>query len=198
MFILLTSEESTAAEKEQLIHFYENGLDVLHVRKPGMEEEELKLWLAQFKEEHLNKIMLHQNHRLTEVFPVKGIHWKENFRRKMDELPEYLLRFKKKGFVISTSFHDLKELEMEAALFDYVFLSPVFTSISKKGYWGQAFDVRNLPERIIALGGIEKESILKAKNLGYAGVAVLGAVWLAENKVQSFNEMYDEYRNRFG
>jgi thiamine-phosphate pyrophosphorylase len=73
--------------------------------------------------------------------------------------------------------------------------SPVFTAVSKKVYEGRAFNVENLPHKVIALGGIEVDKIAKAKALGYAGVAVLGAVWLAENKQKAFTEIYNEYRN---
>ena len=79
MLILLTSEENNVAEKEQLIHFFDNGLPLLHVRKPGMIEEGLKCWLSQFEEKYLRKMVLHQHHHLAEVLPVKGIHLKESF-----------------------------------------------------------------------------------------------------------------------
>ena len=195
MLILFTSEEHQSDEKEQLIHFFENGLPLLHVRKPGMAEEELKGWLSQFEEKHLRKMVLHQHHHLAEVFPVKGIHLKENFRSKKEGLVEYIERFQSNGLTVSSSFHDFQKVKSEASAFDYVFLSPVFTSVSKRGYEGQIFNVENIPYKVIAVGGIEAEKIPRAKELGYAGVAVLGAVWLAENKNQVFTEIYNEYRN---
>ena len=194
MLILITSEESNSIEKEQLIHFFENGLPLLHVRKPGMTEEELKRWLSAFEEKHLRKIILHQHHHLAEVFPVKGIHLKESFRKNTEDSAEYIEQFKSEGFTVSSSFHDPKKFEEEASAFDYAFLSPVFTSVSKRGYKGQAFDVKTIPGKVIALGGIETDKISKAKDIGYAGVAVLGAVWNAENKEQALNEIYNEYR----
>ncbi len=195
MLILLTSEENNSAEREQLIYFFENGLSLLHVRKPGMTEEELHDWLSDFEEEYIRKMVLHQHHKLAEDFRLKGIHLKENFRSKKKDLAQYAEQYKLNGFTVSSSFHDLKKVKSEASLFDYVFLSPVFTSVSKNGYKGQAFNVKSLPHKIIALGGIESGKISKAKELGYAGVAVLGAVWFAENKQQAFTEIYYEYRN---
>lgn len=197
MFILLTSEESNTAERGQLIYFFGNGLHLLHVRKPGMEEKEFKSWLSQFEEEHLKKMVLHQHHSLAEAFPVKGIHLKENFRRNCEDLSGYLSRFRGKGLSISSSFHSLDEVKLNTSLFDYVFLSPVFSSISKESYRGKAFDVKALSQKIVALGGIDEETIPEAKKLGYAGVVVLGAVWLAEDKQKRFSEIYDEYRRIF-
>ena len=195
MLILVTSEKSNSVEKEQLIHFFENGLPLLHVRKPGMTEEELKLWLSQFEEKYLQKMVLHQHHHSSEAFPVKGIHLKESFRSKKEGLAEYIERFQSSGFTVSSSFHDSEKVKSEAFAFDYFFLSPVFTSVSKKGYEGQAFNVEAIPGKVIALGGIEADKISKTKEMGYAGVAVLGAVWLAENRDSAFTEIYKEYRN---
>lgn len=195
MLILFTSKENHNAEKEQLIHFLENGLTLLHVRKPQMEEEELKCWLSQFEEKQLQNMILHQHHHLAEPFSVKGIHLKESCRRRQENLAQFIKRFRSGGFTVSSSFHDQEKLKKEASPFDYVFLSPVFNSISKTSYEGQAYHVENLAHKIIALGGIEADKIPKAKELGYAGVAVLGAVWLAENRDKAFTEIFNEHRN---
>ncbi|MDT0676197.1 thiamine phosphate synthase [Autumnicola musiva] len=195
MLILFTSEENIAAEREQLTRFFESGLPLLHVRKPGMAEEDMKLWLSNFEEKYLQKMILHEHHHLADVFSVKGIHLKENFRREQEDLSASANRFQLKGFTVSSSFHDQENLENEASAFDYVFLSPVFTSVSKKRYAGKKFNVGNLPHQIIALGGIKADKIMRAKEMGYAGVAVLGAVWTAEDKEQAFTGIYNEYRN---
>lgn len=194
MFILITSEQSNSTEIEQLIHFFENGLRLLHVRKPGIKEEEMKAWLSQFEAEHLHKMILHQHHHLTEDFFMNGIHLKERFRRSLKNLAEYVNQFREKGYTVSTSFHDPEEVAKESSLFDYVFLSPVFSSISKINYKGRIFNVEALPQKIVALGGIETVNIARAKEFGYAGVAVLGAVWLAENKQQAFAELINKYQ----
>ena len=195
MFILFTSEESNSAEKEQLIQFFKNGLPLLHVRKPGMTAEELKWWLSQFAEKYLQRMILHRHHHLAEEFTVGGIHLKESFRSNLKDLGQYIERFKSNGFTVSSSFHNPQKVKSEASVFDYVFLSPVFTSVSKKGYEGRAFNAENLPYQVIVLGGVEVDKISKAKALGYSGVAVLGAVWLAINKQQVFTEIFKEYRN---
>lgn len=197
MLILFTSEENQSAEKDQLIQFFEKGLPLLHVRKPGMTEEKLKVWLSNFEEKHLKKMVLHQHHHLAEAFSVKGIHLKESFRSKQKNLAEYIQRFHSGGFTLSSSFHDPENLKSEASAWDYVFLSPVFTSVSKNRYEGRVFNVVNLSNKVIALGGIEADKISEAKELGYAGVAVLGAVWLAENRNKAFTEIYNEYRHVF-
>ena len=67
----------------------------------------------------------------------------------------------------------------------YVFLSPIFNSISKQGY-ASAFTPKALfeakqkgiiNEKVVALGGITAANINKIKSYGFGGVALLGDVW---------------------
>ena len=68
---------------------------------------------------------------------------------------------------------------------DYLFLSPLFDSISKSGYRAAFTDgeLRDaaarglLGERVVALGGIRPELLPRVRELGFGGAALLGAVW---------------------
>ena len=82
---------------------------------------------------------------------------------------------------------------------DYGFLSPIFDSISKVGYLAAGFEERSLKlalERsqvpVIALGGITVSKVVVASKMGFGGVAVLGAVWLAADPVSAFEELQEE------
>lgn len=73
--------------------------------------------------------------------------------------------------------------------YKYVFLSPVWASVSKAGYGpGAAFtpaslaaDLRARPPAVpvIALGGLTPATARQVRGLGCAGAAVLGCVWEA-------------------
>jgi len=85
--------------------------------------------------------------------------------------------------VISTSFHELHDVIHNEENYEYVFLSPIFNSISKKGY-NAAFDMDELKDAltkcthsVIALGGMDKGKQEIVRKLGFAGMGVLGAVW---------------------
>jgi thiamine-phosphate pyrophosphorylase len=88
-------------------------------------------------------------------------------------------------------------------VFDYVFLSPVFDSISKPGYFrndelGMMSDEWKalVKTKVIALGGIDASNIHKTKELGFDGAAVLGAVWgESEMVLQSFKEIRMQFIN---
>ena len=68
---------------------------------------------------------------------------------------------------------------------NYVFLSPIFDSISKEGY-GAAFSPEVLRDaaskqiidnKVVALGGIEASHINALKEWHFGGAAFLGDIW---------------------
>lgn len=96
-------------------------------------------------------------------------------------------------------FHSIKELEGCNEKYDYAFLSPIFNSISKAGYKSN-YDLRvikgflkNRNEKIIALGGIDEDKIDAVKNLGFQGIALLGAIWQSENPVEKFKRIKEKW-----
>lgn len=99
-------------------------------------------------------------------------------------------------------FHSLKELENCTEKYDYAFLSPIFDSISKIGYKSK-FDLReikdffkNRKEKIIALGGIDEDKIDIIKDLGFHGIALLGAIWQNENPVRKFKQVREKWQKK--
>jgi phosphoribosylformimino-5-aminoimidazole carboxamide ribonucleotide (ProFAR) isomerase len=96
-------------------------------------------------------------------------------------------------------FHTLNELEKYQEKYDYAFLSPVFDSISKAGYQSK-FNLsflkealKNRSEKIIALGGIDEDKLDTVKELGFAGIAMLGAIWQSENPVEKFKQIRERW-----
>ncbi|SHI82901.1 thiamine-phosphate pyrophosphorylase [Mesonia phycicola] len=194
MLIVITSEEFVEDEINIIKRLLKEGLTTLHVRKPFFSSEEMKRWLFNFHAEEHQQMMLHQHHFLAEDFQLKGIHLKEEHRKSIKgKEQDFLEKIKSQGWVLSTSFHELQEVENQT-LFDYAFLSPVFTSISKHNYEGKKFSVQQNKRPVIALGGIKTENIEKAYQLGYQGVAVLGCVWHQENVITSFKNIKKEYK----
>jgi thiamine-phosphate pyrophosphorylase len=82
------------------------------------------------------------------------------------------------------SCHSLEEVKMYKDEFDYVFLSPIFDSISKVGY-KSAFDEEVLrkaseqgiiDEKVVALGGVTFDKIPYLKELNFGGAAMMGSL----------------------
>jgi len=190
MLIVISSEAEISEEAIHINRLFQSGMEYFHLRKPLATEEECRTLINAIDKEHHRKIMLHQYFDLCTEFHLKGIHLKETYRRGLGEKGHaYVQFYQEKGFCVSSSFHSDLVVEACAISFDYFLLSPVFDSISKKDYKGSGFDVISSKKRIIGLGGISKKTIPAAVNLGYKGVAVLGAVWESENPVESFKEL---------
>jgi len=187
--ILISSEVEVLNEIDILNGLFINDLSVFHLRKKNASEEIYRKFLEQINTRFHNRIVLHEHHHLLKDFKLKGIHLKE-FKRK--EVEKEIGSYKQEcGFLeetntISSSFHSKEEINTCKLDFDYMLLSPIFDSISKKEYLGKRFNVSEMDKNIIALGGIDENNIIEAKKLGYGGVAVLGSIWNAENPLKSF------------
>ena len=69
--------------------------------------------------------------------------------------------------------------------YDYLFLSPIFNSISKQGDMSSFSDAELLQaskegvidRKVIALGGVTFDKIPYLKDLNFGGVAMIGAIY---------------------
>jgi len=184
-YIVLTPPDDIPNEIERIHSLFNNdNLQILHLHKPNYNIKQLKKYINKINASYHPRIVLHaypqflsEQHPLNELsFKLKGIHLPERVR--IDRLP-LPSNFK----VISTSFHELHDVIHNEENFEYVFLSPIFNSISKKGYKA-AFDMNELKDAlaksthsIVALGGMDKGKQEIVRELGFAGMGVLGAVW---------------------
>jgi thiamine-phosphate pyrophosphorylase len=181
MLIVITSPEKLANESELINQLFDHGLEILHLRKPSCTKPDFETLLKSINLEHKRKVVLHQFHELASKYNVKGLHLREVSRKQLSisELKELSKELKRKNLTFSSSFHSKEDIIVSGNVFDYVFLSPVFDSISKPDYVGLKFKVQSLKceTKIIALGGIDTSNIYDTKELGFEGAAVLGAVW---------------------
>ena len=127
---------------------------------------------------------------LIELFKINRIHFPEALRIKLKE--EELENIKSKGFTLSTSIHDLSELNALSKAFDYTFYGPVFESISKPGYKPKTKEIilpNNKEIKIIAIGGVTPDKISELEKLNFDGAAFLGAIWEnSKNAINIFKE----------
>ena len=153
---------------------FESGFDIVHLRKPEADINYCRALLEKLTEEERKKIIVHDYHILYEEYSLKGIHINKN----ITTLPEGYQGFK------TRSCHSLEEVKMYKNDFDYVFLSPIFDSISKVGY-KSAFDEDMLrkaseqgiiDEKVVALGGVTFEKIPYLKELNFGGAAMMGSL----------------------
>ena len=176
MYLIIITEpqftDNEAAIIAQLLHW---GVDLVHLRKPESSAEELAKLIEAIPTAYHNRLVLHDHFDLAAHFALYGLHL--NHRNSV--LPP-----NHKG-TVSQSCHTLDEVKACKTKCDYVFLSPVFNSISKLGYTS-AFTPKALSEakkqglidqKVVALGGITAANIDKTKYYGFGGVALLGDIW---------------------
>ena len=191
--ILITTPTYFVEEDQILTALFEEGLDILHLRKPQTSPVYAERLLTLIPEKYHKRIVVHDNFYLKEEYMLKGIH----LNSRNPDIPENY------SGQISASCHSFDEVLIKKKKCDYVFLSPVFDSISKEGY-NAAFTPEEMREashkgiidkKVIALGGIDEETILRAKDFGFGGVALMGGLWGKFDPNLDFN--YQELISHF-
>jgi len=195
--ILLISPEQTSSDEIATLHkLFKTGLNHYHFRKPEASLEEHIAYLNQVDTQYHNRIMTHNFHNeLCERFNLCGVHLEEaKWRAQGMEFERYVSAFAKANKKVSSSYHELVDLEAQSVLFDYTILSPVFAAISKSGMKGRGFDVRASEKFIVGMGGINATTTPEAVALGFKGVGALGGIWNAQDPVAAFIEMQEAFK----
>lgn len=169
--VIITSPRFFPGEAEMLSLLL-GGLDCrVHLRKPGCTERQMRGLIEALPEEFRPELTLQDHLSLAPEYGVGGVHPTSRF----PVAPE--------GWtgLVSRSCHSLGEVAMCRDA-DYVFLSPVFDSISKSGYSSAFTDaqLRSAPEidgHVYALGGVRPEHFPLLAEYGFGGAALLGHVW---------------------
>ena len=173
--ILITPPDYFVEEDQIITALFKEGLDLLHLRKPDTAPMFAERLLTLIPEEFHKRIIVHGHFYLKDEFNLKGIHL--NHRNPV--APDNY-----KGS-LSRSCHSLEELKVNKSDFDYSFLSPIFDSISKEGY-KSAFTPAQLKKaakediidkKVIALGGIDENTLKLVKDYGFGGAAIMGTLW---------------------
>ena len=175
--IAITEESYSFREHERIVRMLRsNSFNYVHIRKPNMNERDMREYLSRFPKDIRHLLCLNDHQELAKEYGIGGIHINSRFSFLTEET---------KGLRISKSCHSIEEAIESQDKYDYCFLSPIFDSISKKGY-KSAFDhseIRNLFQKnvlhdnVFALSGVTTENIPYLEDMGFNGVAMLGAAW---------------------
>jgi thiamine monophosphate synthase len=190
MIIVITYPVTLKDEHEIIQELFNEGLEILHLRKKEYSGNEMKMFIENIPEKYYQRIVLHSHYYLAEEYNLKGIH-----------VP-YIFNGETFGKSLSISFHIPEEIQAAKIPFDYGFLSPIFDSISKEGY-RSGFDLNkirqfmeNRPEKIIALGGVDEDKIEMIKELRFTGIALLGAIWHNESPVEKYKRIKEKWQKQ--
>ena len=152
------------------------GLHLLHVRKPNADPGCVAALLRDVDPRFRSRLAIHYFPALADSFALGGLHLSGG-------------RFSRPagwGGRLSASCHSFSEVQTAlVAGADYVFISPVFDSLSKCGYLS-AFSTADLlaarsngliDSRVVALGGVTPARLPLLASLGFGGAAFLGWLW---------------------
>ena len=194
--ILITDPDFIPDEEKFINAFFNKGLEILHLRKPEATALQMHELISKIDEKFHSRIMIHSHYELLEIFQIRGLHFTEKSKKQIRNYEK--VRCKK-----SLAVHELSDFESVENSIDYVFLSPLFSSVSKAGYskqWNfesikaELSEYRNF--KVIALGGITLDNVKQVKELGFDDFALLGSIWEPVKSGCSLSQIIDIF-NRF-
>ncbi|MFI5149402.1 MAG: thiamine phosphate synthase [Bacteroidia bacterium] len=192
--VLVHTCEHVHVLSEKMIEAFCSGTELIHIRPGTLNQASFRTFLESLPGSLYQRIVIHGHYELAASLKLRGIHLTESARARGNSI-----QGKKAGSGIfsSASFHDLHDLIENGKHYSYVFLSPVFPSISKEGY-EPAFDRKELKmilgsgiceTPVYALGGIDQDTLLLARELGFQGAALHGALLTTPDPVQLLDRM---------
>lgn len=182
MFAIVVITSATAFPEETSVCnlLFDQGLKLLHLRKPQASREVYEQFIQEIRPCYRNRIVVHDYYDLFFKYKLRGIHLKSgqgNQQERYRDIP-----------YVSISCHSLEEIRNLPFSPVYCFLSPVYDSISKKDYPGKfenTSDLHTFKTPVIALGGITPDKIPACKQHGFSGAAVLGYIWEKPEEAQA-------------
>ncbi|ALM47907.1 hypothetical protein AMR72_02765 [Flavobacterium psychrophilum] len=195
--IVITNPASVANESKIINNLFNEGLKLLHIRKPNATKNDVVSIIKSIKPVHHSKLVLHQEYRLASEFNIRRIHFTEKTRPDFKKITTGLGN--KKEWVFSASTHSIETFNKLPDQFAYAFLSPVYESISKSGYVSEVDIIKSVNERtnfktkLVALGGITNKNINETLMNGFDDIALLGSIWIADNPFKEFKKCFTIY-----
>lgn len=198
-WIAITSPSFYEGEVAFLHDLFAAGVDLVHLRKPEATPEQCMTLLDALTDDERRRVVVHRFFELAPRYGLHGIHLNSY---NSTPLPGY-------GGSISRSCHTLEEVVRYKPECRYVFLSPIFDSISKHGYHAtfteeallKAAADGTIDPQVYALGGVVPESLPTLSRLHFGGAAMLGHVNALASlphdrmtaELKRIRECYDKY-----
>lgn len=173
--VIMTKSTFFVEEDKILASLFDEGMDNLHLFKPGSSPIYSERLLTLLPKEYYKAITVHEHYYLNNEYRLGGIH--------LDmptEIPP-------KGFkgLLGRTCSDLGMLRQMKKESNYVFLKNIFDCIEfpeEKSNFNilqleEAAKAGLIDKKVYALGGMNLERIRIAKDLGFGGVVICGDVW---------------------
>lgn len=182
--VIMTQPTFFVEEDKILTTLFDEGMDNLHLCKPGASPMYSERLLSLLPETYYNKITVHDHYYLKNEYGLAGIHIDDKEKTAPKD-------YKGKFSRTCTCINDLVDMKRKA---EYVFLYNIFDELhgnsannhiaheelenaAKKGL---------IDKHVYAFGGVSLENIKTAKELGFGGVVVCDDLW---SKFDIHNEL---------
>ena len=192
--IILTKATFFVEEDKILTTLFEEGMDNLHLYKPGSEPVYSERLLTLLSEDFYKKITVHDHFYLKEEFNLLGIHLSHH---NPTAPPDY-------HDMVSRTCYNLDEVKEHKRDSKYVILKNVFDSISEPNYVArftsedlhQATRQGIIDRHVMAQGGISLENIPTIRQFGFGGVVIRGDLWRRFNihRGYDFKDLISHFR----
>ncbi|MCD8184845.1 MAG: thiamine phosphate synthase [Bacteroides sp.] len=176
MKLIVVTAPTFFVEKDKIITaLFEEGLDILHLRKPETPAMYAERLLTLIPERYHRRIVTHEHFYLKEEFNLMGIHLNALNPKEPHDYSGH----------VSCTCHSIEEVQNKKHFYDYLFMSPIYDCISKQGTASgytpeelrQAGKDKIIDSKVMALGGIAPDNILEIKDYGFGGAVILGDLW---------------------
>ena len=191
--IVMTKPTFFVEEDKILANLFEEGLENLHLYKPGASPMYSERLLTLLGADYRNRITVHGHFYLTEECRLRGIHID-------DAHTEPPVGYKGN---VSRTCHAISELKEAKKQSNYVFLHSIYDSQTNKdekaSFTREELEAASkeglIDKKVFALGGMNIDNVKEMKELGFGGVVICGDLW---NRFNIHNEIdYKALLNHF-
>ena len=176
-------------EEDKILEaLFEEGLDDLHIYKPGSSPIYVERLLSLLPDSTHRRITVHDHYYLKEEFGLAGIHLDDG------------LSMRPNGYHgnFSRSCRDIQLLKEAKKKARYVFLHNIYDSLSdeneKSSFTESELRIASrsglIDKHVYALGGMSIDNVRNMRDLGFGGVVICGDLW---NRFDIHNET--DFRN---
>ena len=166
--VIMTQPTFFVEEDKILTALFEEGMEHLHLCKPGTSPMYSERLLSLLPEMTYGKITVHDHYYLKNEYGLAGIHIDDEGK---EPPKDYKGKF-------SFTCHDINDLCAMKKKGEYVFLVNTFGAHGKHSKMlDDAIRLGLIDKHVYAFGGVSLDNIKEAKELGFGGVVACGDLW---------------------